>query len=233
MCDFKVRDWRAWTPGIKAFDKHIIDAADQENPERVPKLLQRRLSPLAKAVFIVADSCFGGSKSLPIVFSSAHGEICKSLTMLQTIQAKEELSPTAFSLSVHNAIAGLFSIAFAIRQEITVIAPGQEGIAPGFIEALGLLQEGAEEVLVLFYDEPIAEFYPTAPFKLNVPYPCVVGILLGLTGTGLSLKMTRSNHSRDDGEHPVQLLSLINFLQGEARLMDLGNRGLGWTWLKL
>ena len=57
------------------------------------------------------------------------------------MQKGEEVSPTAFSLSVHNAIAGLFSIAYGCHQEITVIAPGQDGIAPAFIEALGLLQE--------------------------------------------------------------------------------------------
>ena len=56
--------------------------------------------------------------------------------MLQTIQSGEELSPTAFSLSVHSAIAGLFSIAYGNNQEISVIAPGLEGIAPAFVEAV-------------------------------------------------------------------------------------------------
>ncbi|MEY3759559.1 MAG: hypothetical protein RIR39_1050, partial [Pseudomonadota bacterium] len=50
-------------------------------------LLQRRLTPLARAVFAVADRCIKAGESLSVVFSSAHGELGKSLAMLQAIQA--------------------------------------------------------------------------------------------------------------------------------------------------
>lgn len=58
----------------------------------------------------------------------------------------------------------------------TAIAPGQEGMAPAFIEALGMLHEGADEALIILYDEPIADFYPIAPFKLNAAFPCVLAL---------------------------------------------------------
>lgn len=201
-------------------------------PKCVPKTLQRRLTPLAKAVFNVSELCVGRGITPPVVFSSAHGEICKSLAMLKTIQAGEELSPTAFSLSVHNAIAGLFSIAYGNTQEITVLAPGQEGIAPAFIEALGMLHEGAGEVLMLLYDEPIADFYPIAPFNLNTSSPCVLALRIALTGDGLPLQFLRSPQPRDDGEHPVQLLNFLKFLLAGERSLSLGNQGHSWTWCK-
>ena len=232
MPDFIICDWHAWTPGLCSTDSRLINSADVAVTDRVPKLLHRRLSPLAKAVFNVAESCLSHRNALPVVFSSAHGEICKSLVMLQTIQAGQELSPTAFSLSVHNAIAGLFSIAFNNNQEITVIAPGREGIAPAFVEALGLLQEGAEEVLIVLYDEPIADFYPIAPFNLNTDFPCVIGVKIALVGKGLPLKLSRSTQSRDDGEHSVQLWALIKFLLGNEQSMCLGNQGHSWIWDK-
>jgi hypothetical protein len=195
-------------------------------------MLKRRLTPLARAVFNTADQCLTAGEILPVVFSSAHGEIGKSLAMLKTIQAGHELSPTAFSLSVHNAIAGLFSIAYGISQEITVIAPGLEGIAPAFIEALGILHEGAGEVLIILYDEPIADFYPIAPFNLNSPYPCVLALKIALAGDGLPFQLFRCMQSRDDGEHPVQLLRFLSFLLAEERSLSLGNQGHSWTWLK-
>lgn len=201
-------------------------------PGCVPKMLQRRLTRLARAVFNVADQCVESGKSVPVVFSSAHGEICKSLDLLKTIQAGHELSPAAFSLSVHNAIAGLFSIAYGNNQEITVIAPGQEGIAPAFIEALGILHEGADEVLVILYDEPIADFYPIAPFNLNTSFPCVLALRIALSGNGLPLSFCRCAQPRDDGEHPVQLLAFLRFLLAEERLISLGNQSHSWTWQK-
>ena len=182
MSEFTLRNWCAFAPGLDYPSDKLVSVDGSAALASVPKLMQRRLSPLAKAVFAVAHHCLADTngKELPVVFSSAHGEICKSLELLQTIQAGEALSPTAFSLSVHNAIAGLFSIAFGIHEEITVLAPCREGIAAAFVEGLGLLQEGADEVLLLFYDEPIAQFYPTAPFRLNANDSCVLGLRLGL-----------------------------------------------------
>jgi hypothetical protein len=147
--------------------------------------------------------------------------------MLQAIQVGEELSPTAFSLSVHNAIAGLFSIAYHNHQEITVIASGQEGIAPAFIDALGILQEGAAAVLLIFYDEPVADFYPIAPFNLSTA-PCVLALRIALSGEGLPLSFSRASHSREVGEHSVQLRMFLKFLLADDPAISLGN----WAWCK-
>jgi len=232
MADFVLCQWSAWIPGLVGRDNRLIESGNGVLPECVPKMLQRRLSPLSRAVFNVADQCVKSGKTYPVVFSSAHGEICKSLEMLKTIQAGDELSPTAFSLSVHNAIAGLFSIAYSNSQEITVIAPGLEGIAPAFIEALGMLHEGADEVLIILYDEPIADFYPIAPFNLDTTYPCVLALRIALVGNGLPLQFCYSTESRDDGEHPVQMLAFLRFLLAEERSLSLGNQGHSWTWHK-
>lgn len=232
MSDFILCKWSAWTPRLSNRDDRLIDAGRAVIPECVSRMLQRRLTPLARAVFNVADPCVKIGETLPVVFSSAHGELCKSLAMLKTIQAGDELSPTAFSLSVHNAIAGLFSIAYGNNREITVIAPGQEGIAPAFIEALGMLHEGANEVLIILYDEPIADFYPIAPFNLNISYPCVLALRIALSGNGLPFQFCRSVQSRDDGEHPVQLLAFLRFLLAEELSLSLGNQRHSWIWHK-
>lgn len=229
MPDFTLRQWNAWTPTLDCQDSNL----DGQNRFAVPKMLQRRLTDLAKIVFNVASPCIRQNQQLPVVFSSAHGEICKSLAMLQAIQAGEELSPTAFSLSVHNAIAGLFSIAYGNSQEITVVAPGQEGIAPAFIEALGMLHEGAEEVLMILYDEPLADFFPTAPYRINIPFPCALALRIALNGEGLAMRYTHSTQAHDDGEHPVQLLAFIQFLLNkEEHRLSLGNLRHSWLWQK-
>jgi hypothetical protein len=228
MFDFMVCKWSAWSPEINDGNDRLIGANNVTVPACVPKLLQRRLTPLAKAVFAVADRCINTDEALPVVFSSAHGELSKSLAMLKAIQAGEELSPTAFSLCVHNAIAGLFSIAYRNHQEITVIASGQEGIAPAFIDALGSLHEGASEVLVVLYDEPIADFYPIAPFNLNSAAPCVLALRLALSGEGLPLSLCRATEFRDESEHSVQLLAFLKFILADEQVLNLGN----WIWCR-
>ena len=179
MSDFILRQWSAWAPGLSARDDRLMESGNSAVPECVPKMLRRRLTPLARAVFNVADR---------------------------------------------------FSIAYRNNQEITVIAPGQEGIAPAFIEALGMLHEGAYEVLIILYDEPIADFYPIAPFNLNAAFPCVLALRIALSG--LPLQIFHRAESRDDGEHPVQLPAFLNFLLAGERSLSLGNQGHSWTWHK-
>jgi len=241
MIKFVVRNWCAWAPGLKCREdwqkwhdhQAFVEAEKAAIPAQVPKILQRRLSPLARAVFNAADSCIDSEKSLPIIFSSAHGEVNKSLAMLKSMQKGEEVSPTAFSLSVHNAISGLFSMAYGNHQEITVIAPGQDGIAPAFIEALGLLQEGhADEVLIVLYDEPLSDFYPSLPFALNAPAICALALKVSLTGSGLALQFNNSSAHRDDGEHALQIFSFIKFLVADKQTLALGNHRHSWEWHK-
>ncbi len=241
ISNFVLHKWHVWTPGIKNLDGWlygykgdlVLEQDAVSVPESVPKMLQRRLSPLAKAVLNSADTCIAKDEQIPIVFSSANGEICKSLEMLRAIQTENEVSPTAFSLSVHNAIAGLFSIIYVNQQEITVIAPGQEGIAPAFIEGLGILQEGADAVLLVLYDEPIADFYPVYPFNLNAESTCALTLRIALSGKGLPMQFSRLSIPHNDGEQPVQVLAFLGFLLGNDKVLNLGNRSHGWRWQKL
>ena len=239
--DFVVRNWNAWAPGISSHEdwrnwlehQTFTQAEKAAVPPTAPKMLQRRLTPLARAVFNAADACINSDKSLPIVFSSAHGEVNKSLEMLKSMQKGEEVSPTAFSLSVHNAISGLFSIAYANHQEITVIAPGQDGIAPAFIEALGLLQEHHSQVLLVLYDEPLSDFYPSLPFAVNAPATCALALSVSLTGNGLPMRFCRSPAQRDDGEHALQIFSFLKFLVADDKSLALGNHRHSWEWHKI
>jgi hypothetical protein len=241
VSDFVLNEWNAWAPGLHGKEdwqalRHSMWPLRRnlaKIPDFIPKLQQRRLSPLARAAFNAIDPCMKAGETLPTVFSSAHGEVGKALEMLQTIQNGEELSPTAFSLSVHNAIAGLYSIAYRNQQEITVIAPGLEGMAPAFVEALGLIYEGAEQVLVVLYDEPIAEFYPVAPFKLNGEFTCALAMRLSLSGEGMPLRLNRAPECREKGEQPLQLPLFIDFLLDDNGGANVAFQGRGWRWEKI
>lgn len=222
VADFVVCCWQAYPVGSER--ETLSDAGIGP----VPKSLQRRLSPLARIVFQTLAACIRYGEQIPAVFSSAHGEVGRSLAMLQSMQQGEELSPTAFSLSVHNAIAGLFSMAYANRQETSVIAPGKDGIASGFIEALGLLQEGHEAVLLVFYDEPVPPFFPVAPFQLNPRSPHALALKLSTSDAGLPLRFLRHDGQAAEREQPLQIAEFIAFLDSAQTQVQLG----GWSWQK-
>jgi hypothetical protein len=114
LIDFVVQDWIACAPGMSSHEQwqewlvhQSYDFAEKAVlPISVPKSLQHRLNPLGRAVFSVD----GDLLSLPSVFSAAYGKVNKSLVMLKAMQKGDEVSLTSLSLSVHNAVASLFSI---------------------------------------------------------------------------------------------------------------------------
>lgn len=218
--DFTIRGWHA-----------DFNPADGPAPRQVPKSLLRRLSPLARRAFRAIDGCIAPGEALPAVFSSSHGQIADSLALLQTLQAGEELSPAGFSLSVHNAIAGLYSMVYAHRLETVALAPGAGGAGPGFIEALGLLGEGHQEVLLVFYDEALPDFYPTTGYRLSAP-GAALALRLARGGAGLVCRFERLAEPRGDGEQPLQLPALVEFLFDTRAELRLGNNGQGWLWQK-
>lgn len=228
--DFILHKWAVWPPLQP--DVELDPARQKELLASLPKMLKRRLSPLAKTVFCAANQCIDEQMIVPTVFSSTHGELAKSFAMMKMLEAGEEISPTAFSLSVHNAIAGLFSMAWQNKLQCTVIAPGDEGLAAAFIEALGLLQEGAEQVLLVFYDEPLVDFYPSAPFKLSTNESSALALRIAKSGAGQALTMSSLPLTGNDGEQPVQLMAFIRFLAEPQAQLTFKTLRHGWCWEK-
>ncbi|WP_299776275.1 beta-ketoacyl synthase chain length factor [uncultured Pseudoteredinibacter sp.] len=148
-----VDEWRAWSEG-----KNNLREETTASPKSIPPMLRRRLNPLGK----LALSCF---ESLPehqadaVVFCSEHGEVERTASLLSAIARHEDMSPTSFSLSVHNAIAGIYSIANNYEKPINAICAGPDSIFTTLIEAYSLLKDNHQQVACLIYDEPLPSMY--------------------------------------------------------------------------
>jgi hypothetical protein len=75
--------------------------------------------------------------------------------LLSDLVRADPLSPTGFGLAVHNASAGLFSIARTDRANLAALAAGASTIEHGVIEACSLLADGAAAVLLVAYEQPL------------------------------------------------------------------------------
>jgi hypothetical protein len=126
----------------------------------IDPMLRRRLSPMARMSLKVAHDCARGLPSVRLVYASRHGELSRTTAMLNGLAAGEIVSPTAFSMSVFNASAGLFSI---VRNDIaptTAISAAEESFGFGLLEAcLQLASEPQRPVLLVYADEPVPEIY--------------------------------------------------------------------------
>jgi hypothetical protein len=122
-------------------------------------MLRRRAGLLGKMALEVAYQCLGRHIDVPTVFSSRHGDAVRSVALLLDLAKNVPLSPTSFGLSVHNATAGLFSIARGDHSSHVALAAGQSSVEHAVIEACGMLAEGEPAVLLVAYDCPLPTPY--------------------------------------------------------------------------
>ncbi|MEW5248604.1 beta-ketoacyl synthase chain length factor [Microbulbifer sp. 2201CG32-9] len=164
--DFVISAWQAWAPGIEDMSDWlrwrrmdlVLAGADKPDVSFLPMMQRRRLSPLAKAAVAVAYPLIG-NRDIPLLCCSVHGEALRTYSLLSDVAANDALSPTDFGLSVHNAIAGQLSILCGIQSPALALAGGNYPLQVGLIEAMGVLAEGEQELLLLFYEESLPEMY--------------------------------------------------------------------------
>ncbi len=164
---FSVASSAAWAPQIEtrdewlawAFDDRVIAGRSSPSIRPMPSMLRRRASFLGKMALEVAYRCLGSRTDIPTVFSSRHGEASRSADLLLDLARGVPLSPASFSLSVHNAAAGLFSIARGDRAPNMALAARTSSVEHAVIEACGLISEGAPAVMLVVYDCPLPAMY--------------------------------------------------------------------------
>nr|WP_324625870.1 beta-ketoacyl synthase chain length factor [Acinetobacter sp. MD2(2019)] len=124
----------------------------------VPAMQRRRLSALAKLAFNSVLQAADSHQFDYIVWVSKFGDEQKTLDILRDILTDQTPSPTQFSTSVHNAIAGLYSILFQDATPSTSLSCSWE---EAMIEAYAFLktQPHAQSVLVVYYDAPLPDIY--------------------------------------------------------------------------
>nr|WP_241905104.1 beta-ketoacyl synthase chain length factor [Enterovibrio norvegicus] len=145
--------------------------------DAIPAMMKRRMSPISKLAVQVATELSRDEHIDFIVFSSRHGELQRTVTLLRDIQMGEPASPTAFSQSVHNTAAGLFTIATKTPVPATSLAAGEDTFHCALTEAAIYLSEHQEHrVLVIDFDAPVPE--PYGEFEQQVFKPYALGLLL-------------------------------------------------------
>lgn len=145
--------WQSWFRSPSALAREFIpDAAG------VPAALRRRLGPLGRAALAMADAV-RPAPPCPMVFASRHGELRLTAELLGQLAAEGGVSPLGFSLSVHNAIPGIYSIAHADRVATTCIAANRDLAECAVVEALGWLGSGCDRVMIVCAEDVVPSPY--------------------------------------------------------------------------
>lgn len=196
----------------------------------MPPMLRRRAAQLGKMALEVAYECLGGESGIPIVYCSRHGEVGRSVELLDAMARGEALSPTAFGMSVHNANPGLFTIARKEQANHIALAAGASSLEHAVIEACGLLADGAPQVLLVMAETALPELY--SRFEDCDEQAFAFAWLLQPAGAGagaaLSLQWSAGGPAPAQAM-PGALQVLRFFLAGEQQMVRLADQRQ-WQW---
>lgn len=156
--------------------------------------MRRRLSTLSRVALKVAHDCVARD-AVRVVFASRHGELRRTTDILRAISAGEPVSPTAFSLSVLNAMTGVFGIARGDRSAASAISAGAETLGYALLEAHAQYATQPDSPTLLVYaDEPADPAYGT--IEDEVQGGAIALLLDSETATGeLECAVSRADQS--------------------------------------
>lgn len=147
----------------------------------IPVMLRRRCSIFSKVTLAVAHAALRGVSNegpIPTIFASTHGESLVTAELLGELARDQQLSPMGFSLSVHNAASGLFSIATGNTAPASAISSESDCLMMGLCEALTVLsQSEARRVLLVCSDDIVAKEFRRADERVTPPF--ALALLLG------------------------------------------------------
>ena len=230
---FRVNRWAAWAPGLQTPEAWrgwlcapdlaaLAGDAVAALPE-LPPMTRRRIDPLGRAALQAAFWAQGAEPTGPVVFTSRWGEIARAVSLLRQLAQGEPLSPTAFSLSVHNASSAVYSIARGDTANYSAVSAGPGSAAAGVCEALGLLADGAQQVLVVSVEAPLPDPYGAFETQ-SVPLRAWAAVIEHGDELGLQPSADASASMPPDGLPPD--LAVLQFLAGNAASLHQA----GWQW---
>lgn len=240
MLHFSLNHWRAVSEAMATEDDWHQWAI---NPSRsaptppynptldfLPPMARRRLGHSARMMLDAAWPLLSVDERVPVVYASHDGEINRSVELWLSLLRDQQVSPTAFGLSVHNALVGQWSMLRNDMSESTALCDREDGFELAMLEACTMLNEGARKVLVLVSDDPLSANHAIAAIRAPFSYAAAFVVEAGEQWT-----LARTSHHDPQPESESSYWGALDwiaqYLQGRQRIERTSSR-CRWQWDK-
>ncbi|OUR65306.1 hypothetical protein A9Q79_03105 [Methylophaga sp. 42_25_T18] len=238
MVTLQIESWAAIAPGLETKEDWrrwlkkptlLPEGFSKDSFRQIPPMLRRRFTTLGRCAVTAGLKIMDEGQSIPSIFSSRYGDTAISLSLLEQMGMNEPMSPSNFSLAVHNAVGGLFSIVRKDTSKVTSITAVEGFVVNTLLEAVGQLQE-SDRVLCVIYDIPLPELYQR--YCDSDLFPYAIAMILNKTGDE-QLKIEQiiqpdNIEKITENSQKSEALQLINMLTGLSSEMNTKLNGVIW-----
>ena len=221
------QDWQLWQRG----EKQLTEELTLPKLTSIPAMQRRRLSPFAKIALHCALEASGNHQAdVPCVFSSRHGDLHRTTSLIENIAQGNDLSPTQFGLSVHNAAAGLFSIFTGNRAPLSAIAGGQSSFMQGLLDSVAKLHVNhLSQILYVYCDLHVPDCYRSYVIDDTA---IGIGLLIEASENEKSAYSLLHNPAADRVDSECQALDFMNFILSNESQMQAKIHQQTWSILR-
>mgnify|MGYP001362148748 CR=1 FL=1 len=242
---FQIKHWAAIAPGLRDAEawrawaaSPFVPDGDIEAPlSAMPAMQRRRVErggrlALQVAFDVDAEDSAPDFARRPMVFASRHGDVLRSVLLLDALNRGEALSPTQFGLSVHNAVAAQYGIARGSTAPYSAVAGGRFSAEAGVIEAQALLDDGHDEVLLVVFDEPLPSLFDRDADEPALAFAWAVRMERA-TSAGFrigTVAQTVDDHGLAPAVAVPHSLKVLGFLLAPRAAWTVSADGSTWHW---
>lgn len=169
-----IEELKAIDCDLDRLDKNIKNP----KPKFIPMMTARRLSDGCKLAVDAAMELAKEHSADAVIFSSASGELEHNYKVLNSTVQNTDVSPTDFSMSVHNAAVGNFTILSKSKIPSSSVSAGIDSFVMALTDAYTMIKTGANKVLVCDYDVTIPDFFKIYLDKSYPTYPHALALVL-------------------------------------------------------
>lgn len=222
------QDWQQWAQG----DISHLNEEDLPALKQIPAMQRRRLSRFAKLTMeCVLDVLSDEKEDLPCVFSSRHGDLHKTSKLIEDVADKNDLSPTHFGLSVHNAVAGLYSIFSNNKQPMTATSAGEDSFLMAIVDGYAKLEsQKLDKILVVYTDEVVPAKY--SKYVSSVEKTISIALILQRNESEKSIMIDFKPQKQSSVAAVFQPLKFLSFLYGSGASVEIDSARYQWKFSK-
>jgi Beta-ketoacyl synthase, N-terminal domain len=152
--------WAASVPTLCGAVARVETPTETPVPSLLPANERRRTGLVTRLALAVAEEAVTAAglplDSLRGVFGSANGDAQVVLSLLEALAVPTQpLSPTQFHNSVHNAVAGYWSIAAGSAKPVTCLSGYDATFGVALLKAVAEVAAEGVPVLLCVYDAPL------------------------------------------------------------------------------